>query len=234
MKACYAAQRIAFGPVVFQARRALRDLGVLRELHRHPEGITLTALQNGTDPSRYALKLLLESGVSADVVRLEDEHWHLTRTGWFLLEDELTNIDMDFLHHVNYQALFHRDQSIREEHPAGLAAFGDWPVIYPALSSLPAPARDSWFRFDHYYSDAAIEQARDTVLALHPRNILEIGGHTDGFSIALASTCDDVAITLLDLPEQITMARQRCAAHELGQRLSTLSSRRPTCSTSNR
>lgn len=55
MEACYAAQRITFGPVVFQTCRALRDLGVLRELHRHPEGITLAALRGGTDLSRYAL-----------------------------------------------------------------------------------------------------------------------------------------------------------------------------------
>lgn len=222
MEACYAAQRIAFGPVVFQTCRALRDLGVLRELHRHPEGVTLTALQSETALSRYALKLLLESGMSADVVRREEDHWHLTKTGWFLLEDELTNINMDFVHHVNYQALFHLDQSIREERPVGLQAFGDWPVIYPGLSSLPDPVRDSWFRFDHYYSDAAIEQARDTVLALRPRTILEIGGNTGSFSIALASACDDAAITLLDLPEQIALAVQRFADHGLEERITTV------------
>lgn len=222
MEACYAAQRIAFGPVVFQVCRALRDLGVLRKLHGHPDGITLTALQGGTGLSRYALKLLLESGMSADVVRLEGDHWNLTKTGWFLLQDELTNINMDFVHHVNYQALFHLDQSIREERPVGLAAFGDWPVIYPGLSSLPAPVRDSWFRFDHYYSDAAIEQACDIVLAQHPRSILEIGGNTGTFSLALASACEDTAITLLDLPEQIALASQRFADHGLEARISTV------------
>jgi ubiquinone/menaquinone biosynthesis C-methylase UbiE len=222
MDACYAAQRIAFGPVVFQACRVLRDLGVLHELHRHSAGVTLTALQSGTDLSRYALKLLLESGMSADVVRLEDERWHLTRTGWFLLEDELTRINMDFVHHVNYQALFHLDRSIHEERPVGLAAFGDWPVIYPGLSSLPAPVRDSWFRFDHYYSDAAIDQECATVLAEHPRKVLEIGGNTGSFSMALAAASDDAAITLLDLPEQIALAKQRFAAHALDGRIGTV------------
>ena len=222
MEACYAAQRIAFGPVVFQTCRALRDLGVLRELYRHPGGITLTALQDATGLSRYALTLLLESGMSADVVRREEEHWQLTKTGWFLLEDELTNVNMDFVHHVNYQALFHLDRSIQEERPVGLAEFGDWPVIYPGLSSLPASVRDSWFRFDHYYSDAAMEQARDAVLARHPRHVLEIGGNTGNFSIALASACEDVSITLLDLPEQIALARQRFAALGLDGRISTV------------
>lgn len=71
--------------------------------------------------------------------------------------------------------------------------------------------KTGWFRFGHYYSDAAIEQACGTVLAQRPRSILEIGGNTGTFSLALASACDDTAIALLDLPEQIALASQRFA-----------------------
>lgn len=219
MAALYAAQRIAFGPVVFQACRALRDLGVLRTLEGSEDGLTVAQLMEDTGVSRYGLELLLESGMSADVVRRDDDGWHLTRTGWFILEDEMTTINMDFVHHVNYRALFHLDECITEGRPVGLAEFGDWPVIYPGLSSLPPKVRDSWFRFDHYYSDGALEPARDEVLRRRPRRFLEVGGNTAKFSIALAEACSDVAITLLDLPEQIELAARNVAARGLEERI---------------
>ena len=222
LEARYAAQRIAFAPVVFQVCRVLRDLGVLRALDGHPDGRTTAELGAATGVSRYGLQVLLESGMSADVVRLDGDRWRLTRTGWFLLEDEMTRANMDFVHHVNYQALFHLDTSIAEGRPAGLSAFGDWPVIYPGLASLPPRVREAWFRFDHHYSDGALGQARREVLARAPRRFLEVGGNTANFSIALAQAAADTEITLLDLPEQVALAERRIAAEGLDGRITTL------------
>lgn len=61
----------------------------------------------------------------------------------------LTRINMEFSQHVCYQAMGHLLEAIREGQPTGLKVFGDWATIYPALSQLPEPARQSWFDFDH-------------------------------------------------------------------------------------
>lgn len=65
VEARHAAYRIAFGPVVFQARRALRDLGVLRGLHGHRHGITLTEPQTATGLSRSSTIVFGPSTVSS-------------------------------------------------------------------------------------------------------------------------------------------------------------------------
>jgi len=222
LEAQYNAQRIAFAPIIFQAARCLRDLGILEALDESREGLTTAELIERTRLSAYAVDVLLESGMSADVVYQEDERWFLTKTGWFLLKDEMTNINMDYNHHVNYQALFHLDQSVEEDRPVGLEAFGDWPVIYPGISSLPPKVRDSWFRFDHYYSNSALDEARDIILARKPGRFLEIGGNTGNFSASLAASDASIDITLLDLPEQIELAKRNLADKGLESRVRTI------------
>ena len=44
--------------------------------------------------------------------------------------------------------------------------FGDWGTIYAGLSALPEEARTSWFKWDHYSSDAAFAQALPTAGAV--------------------------------------------------------------------
>lgn len=222
LAAQYQAQRIAFAPIIFQAARALRDLGVLLALDRNRSGLRTSELMERTGLTEYGLEVLLETGMSADMVYREDERWFLTKTGWFILKDEMTNINMDYNHYVNYKALFHLDECIKEERPVGLGEFGDWPVIYPGLSSLPEKVRDSWFRFDHYYSDSALKVAREKVLAEAPGRFLEVGGNTGNFSISLAENSDSIAITLLDLPEQIALVERNLAEKGLRGRVATL------------
>ena len=222
LEAQYQAQRIAFAPIIFQVARALRDLDVLSALDRNRSGLELSELMEETGLTENGLEVLLETGMSADIVYREDERWFLTKTGWFILKDEMTEINMDYNHYVNYKALFHLDKCIREERPVGLKEFGDWPVIYPGLSSLPGKVRDSWFRFDHYYSDSALNAAREKVLAEMPGRFLEVGGNTGSFSISLAKNSDSIAITLLDLPEQIALVEKNLAAKGLQGRVKTL------------
>ena len=40
------------------------------------------------------------------------------------------------------------------EKAEGLKVFGNWETIYPALSTLPEEVKNSWFEFDHLYSDS--------------------------------------------------------------------------------
>ncbi len=222
LDAQYNAQRIAFAPIVFQAARAMRDLGVLQALDEHRDGLDVAGLRSATGLSEYGLELLLETGMSADLVYREEDRWHLTKTGWFILKDEMTNINMDYNHYVNYKALYHLDESITQGRPVGLKEFGDWPVIYPGLSSLPEKVRASWFRFDHYYSDSALVEARSRVLAQAPPRFLELGGNTGRFSISLAEADAAIAITLVDLPEQVALVQENLRERGLQDRIATI------------
>ncbi len=63
----------------------------------------------------------------------------------------MTKANMNYNHHVNYQGLFYLDEAIKNEKAEGLKVFGEWETIYPALSTLPREAKESWFTFDHFY-----------------------------------------------------------------------------------
>ena len=172
--------------------------------------------------SAYAISVLLESALSAGVVRREGERGHerysLTRVGDNVLHDELTQINIDYVHDVCYQGLFALDACLREEKPLGLKTLGDWPTIYEGLSMLPEPARTSWFNFDHYYSDSAFAQALPHVFARKPRRVMDIGANTGKWSLHCLRHDPEVRVTLLDLPIQLERARATLEAAGLLER----------------
>ena len=221
IEARFAAQRIAFGPIIFQAARLLRDLGILETLRAARSGLTLEEITARVDTPRYGVLVLLEAGLAADVVRADGDRFQLTKTGACVLRDDLTRINMDFVHHDCFQAMYYLEDSIREGKPAGLQkVFGDWETIYQALSALPEPARAIWFRWDHYYSDAAFPQALPIVFERLPRTLLDVGGNTGKWAIQCARHSPQVAVTILDLPGQLEVARQNIAASGLQARIS--------------
>jgi len=208
LEAQYEAQKIAFAPIIFQVARSMRDLGILETLYKHDKtGLTLNEISQNTKLSTYGIKTLLETSLSADIVKYSENKYYITKTGYFLLNDKMTRINMDYNHDVNYQGLYYLDDAIKNETASGLKVFGNWDTIYPALSSLPKKAQDSWFAFDHYYSDTAFEEAIQILLKNNPRKILDIGGNTGKFSIQLAKENPHVHITILDLPQQIELAQ---------------------------
>jgi ubiquinone/menaquinone biosynthesis C-methylase UbiE len=222
IEARFEAQKIAFGPLIFQAARLLRDLGILEALRASRAGLTLEELLGKVDASRYGVLVLLEAGLGAGLVRGEADRYVLTTTGACILKDDLTRINMDFVHHGCFQAMFHLEESIRRGEPVGLQKiFGDFKTIYPALSTLPEPVRESWFRWDHYFSDAAFAQALSIVFERPPRKLLDVGGNTGKFAIRCARHSPQVSITILDLPGQVAAARRNIEAAGLGERIAT-------------
>jgi len=222
IEARFEAQKIAFGPLIFQAARLLRDLGILEALRANRSGLTLEEIAGKVDASRYGVVVLLEAGLAAGMVRQDGDRYLLTTTGACILKDDLTRINMDFVHHGCYQAMFYLEDSIRCGEPAGLQKiFGDFKTIYPALSTLPEPVRQSWFRWDHYYSDAAFAQALSIVFERSPRKLLDVGGNTGKWAIRCAQHSPDVSVTILDLPGQVAAARRNIEALGLQFRITT-------------
>lgn len=207
LQAKHDAQKIAFGPIMFQAAKALRDFGILDYLFRHRKGgVLIESVARDLDLSLYAVKVLLEAGLSLEVVRVEDDAWSLTKTGYYMLRDELTRVNMDFTHDVNYLGFFHLQEALLEGKPAGLKVFGGWDTIYEALSELPENVRRSWFAFDHYYSDQAFPDVVPYLFRDQPAKILDVGGNTGKFSIFCAGQNDRVQMTIVDLPGQVNEA----------------------------
>src|SRR6185369_4681283 len=133
----------------------------------------------------------------------------------------LTRTNMDFVHLGCFQAMFYLEESIRRGEPAGLRKiFGEWETIYQALPALPQSVRESWLRWDHYYSDAAFTQALPIVFERSPRTLLDVGGNTGKWAIRCARHSPEVSITLLDLPGQAAAAAQNIEALGLQARIS--------------
>ena len=218
-----AAQWIAFGPVIFQAARVLRNTGILKLIEDSGStGITNEEIAEKLNLTVYGVRVLLESGLGLGLVLLNDKKYTLGKTGHYILNDELTKTNMDFVHDVNYKGLFHLDESIATGKPVGLKEFGDWDTIYEGLSQLPPHVQKSWFDFDHYFSDDAFPKVLPLVYNESAKNILDIGGNTGKWAIASTNFSDDIKITIMDLPGQLKVARTRIEELGLNGRVSFL------------
>jgi SAM-dependent methyltransferase len=205
----FEAQKIAFGPVVFQCVRYAWKRGMLQALADAGEqGLEVAAMAGTGRWSSYALKLVLESCLSAGVVYQQGGRYVLDKTGFIILTDRITQINIDFNHDVCYEGMFKLEQSLDAEQPLGLAALGPWPTIYEGLSALPEPAKASWFAFDHYYSDTSFPEILPDVFATAPRRVMDVGANTGKFSCAALAYNADVELHLVDLPRQLAVADQ--------------------------
>lgn len=221
----FEAQKIAFAPFAFQAARTLRALGILAALDAAGEdGLNETSIVGGCGVSAYAVRVLLEMALSMGIVKLhtdDPERFLLGKVGFFLLHDQMTRVNMDFVHDVCFQGSFALEASLREGRPAGLEVFGTWPTIYQGLASLPEPVRKSWFGFDHFYSDAAFPAALPHVFARKPRALMDIGGNTAKWALACHAYDPEVRVTIVDLPGQSREAQGNIKAARAEDRLGT-------------
>jgi hypothetical protein len=217
----FEAQKIAFGPVVFQCVRYAWKRGMLQAIADAGDaGLSLEQLAASGRWTPYVLKVVLETCLSAGVVYLEQGRYVLDKTGFVVLTDPITQVNIDFNHDTCYQALFSLEQSLDAEKPLGLKVFGDWPTVYEGLAQLPDPARSSWFAFDHYYSDTSFPDILPDVFATAPRRLMDIGANTGKFTLAALAANERVALHLVDLPGQLAVAESKLREAGLRERAS--------------
>ena len=205
------AQYIAFGPIVFQASRLMIKFGILERLR--DGDMTLAEIVQATGLSEYAAKVLMEASLSIGTTLIDPktDKFSLSKTGWFLLNDPATRVNVDFNHDVNYEGFFHLEEALLEGRPAGLKHFGDWPTLYEGLSSLPEQVKKSWFGFDHFYSDHSFDEALEIVFGYRPEKIMDVGGNTGRWALRCVGYDRDVRVTIVDLPQQLAMMREQTA-----------------------
>lgn len=214
------AQWIAFGPVIFQVARVMRNAGILKTLLDARGGLTLEEIRDKVKLPHYGVRILLESGLGIGLVTVQDERYFITKTGFFVSNDPLTRVNMDFIHDVCYKGLFALDKSIENGKPEGLKEFGNWDTIYEGLSSLPAQVQKSWFAFDHFFSDIAFPLTLPLVYNGSIKKILDIGGNTGKWAMASANYDPKVHVTIADLPGQLNVAKEKIRAAGLEDRVS--------------
>jgi ubiquinone/menaquinone biosynthesis C-methylase UbiE len=204
------AQHIAFAPVVFQATRALRNLGLLKIVDDSgKEGITFPEVVEKSGLSEYNVRILMEAGLGIRLLILNEGRYRITRAASYLLHDSMTRINMDFVNDVCYQGMFELDQSIVKNKPEGLKHLGPWNTIYEGLSILPEPARTSWFNFDHFYSDGSFPEVLPIIFDEHPpKKLLDIGGNTGKWTLQCLKYNSEVEVGIVDLPVQLNVARK--------------------------
>ncbi len=208
LEAKFDAQKLAFGPLMFQAARTLRETGALAALRAAGRaGLTEDELCERVEAlSIYASRLLLEAGLAAEMLALEGERYVLTKVGYLVLFDPMTVVNFDFVHDVCYRAFFHFEEAIRTGKPAGLRELGPWSTVYEGLTELPEHVQASWFAFDHYYSDGVFKRLLPIVFDPKPAKLLDVGGNTGKWALACCDYDEDVQVTILDHPGQLAAA----------------------------
>jgi len=214
------AQWIAFGPVIFQVARIMRNSGILKllEENRHG-GLTLGEIVEKTELPHYGVRVLLESSLGIGLIVIQDEKYKITKTGHFILNDPLATVNMDFIHDVCYKGLFFLDKSIETGKPEGLKEFGTWNTIYEGIYQLPPQVQKSWFNFEHFFSDYAFPLVIHNVYKNGIRRVLDIGGNTGKWAIASTNYSKDIEVTIMDLPDQLEAARKKISELNLEKRV---------------
>lgn len=217
------AEFIAWGPVVFQASRLMIKFGILDLLRDSNDGLTEDEVVEKTGLSKYAVKCLLEAALCIGTVLIDPEtnKYTISKTGWFLLNDPATRVNVNFNHDVNYKGFFNLEESLLEGKPVGLKQIGDWPTLYEGLSSFPEDVKESWLEFDHFYSNSSFPEALEIVFDKHrTRTLYDVGGNTGLWALQCVGHDKEVEVTILDLPQQIEMMRSNVAGKEGAERIS--------------
>ena len=217
------AQKIAFAPFVFQTTVSLRKLGVFDFIfdNNAQGGVSIEEISKATNISEYGLGVLLEIAESAEIVSKDQaKKYELTKIGYFLNYNQMTAANINFTQDICYKGLFHLQEAIETGKPAGLKELGDWPTIYEGLSQLKPKEQQSWFDFDHYYSDEIFEEALEVVFKKKPKLLYDIGGNTGKFATLCCTYNDDVNVHIFDLSGQLAKALENAKNKGFENRIS--------------
>lgn len=210
------AQEIVFGPIIFQVARILHKFGILELLASREArgGKSLGEICDAVARPKYAVQVLVESALSSGILYRrvgEDDkpdRYCITKTGFLLCNDTMTRVLIDFMHDVCYRGLYKLEQALESGEPEGLKLIGNWPTLYEALDSLPSPMRESWFNYDHNFSDCTFAEALKIVFSGAPRSLLDLGGNTGKWALQCVEHSADVQVTVMDLPQQIALMQE--------------------------
>ncbi len=195
------AQKFIFAPIAFQALSSMLDFGIIDYLDKN--SASEDEIISSLSLDEYTVRTLLQVAMANNIVELADNKFSLTKFGKLFLYDEMTKVNFNFVKEVYYLGASELFNSFKEGKPKGLHKFYvDYPTIYPALTSLPDKFMQSWYQFDHFYSDNSFEEVFK-IISNKYNSIYDIGGNTGKFEKLCLSHNSDINITMLDLPSNV-------------------------------
>ena len=195
------AQKIAFGPLTFQAINAMLELGILKLIDSNPDCDLMSEL----NLSEYTINTLLEVAEAAGVIKYDDEKYSVTSLGKAFLYDEMTRVNFNFVKDVCYRGAEKLKESFFSGKPEGLKKYGFDGTIYPYISILPENMKKSWFEFDHYYSDNSFDIIYKIISPVE--KIFDIGANTGKFERVCLKYNKNQKLVLIDLPQNIDVIK---------------------------
>ena len=195
------AQKFAFAPLAFQAVSTMLDLGIIELLDKKPS--KEKEIEEALNLDEYTVRTLLQAAELNDIVKKDEDYFVLTKMGRLFLYDDMTKANFNFVKDVCYLGASELKQSFTSRKPQGLHKFvGNYPTIYPALTSLPEKMAKSWYDFDHLYSRNCFDEVFKIISEKY-NSIFDIGGNTGIFESLCLKYDKDINITMLDLKENI-------------------------------
>ena len=200
------AQKLVFAPMAFCAMASAMELGIIDFLDKTPsrEKDIISALKI----DEYTFETLADVLILNNIIKIEEEKYHLTKTGKLFLYDEMTRVNFNFIKDVCYIGASELTSSFKNQKPEGLKKFNiNHPTIYSALTILPKKMQKSWYEFDHFYSDNCFEEVFKIISEKYS-SIYDIGGNTGKFESLCLKNNKNISITMLDLAENIEKAKE--------------------------
>jgi len=195
------AQKLVFAPIAFQALASMLELGILKFLDTRPA--TETEIISELNLDEYTTKTLLQIATLNNIVQKDKNIYSITKMGRMFLYDDMTKANFNYIKDVCYLGASELTNSFKDRQPRGLQKFvANYPTIYPALTALPEQMKNSWYEFDHLYSDSCFEEVFKIINEKY-NSIFDIGGNTGKFEALCLKHNKNFNITMLDLHENI-------------------------------
>lgn len=199
------AQKIAFSPLSFNAIAALINLGILKLIDEKSE--CSFVIKEKLNLSEYTVNTLLEVAEALGLVISEEEVFTITELGKMFLYDDMTVANFNFVKDVCYKGAEKLTDSFIKGEAEGLKLFyPNAKTIYPYLSKLPEQMKNSWYEFDHYYSNNCFDIIYKIITPVS--KIFDIGANTGIFEKVCRKYDKDVELNLIDLEENIKVIKK--------------------------
>jgi hypothetical protein len=201
------ALKIAFGPIVFQCVRLAWKSGLLAALE-DADRLAVGPLAERSGLSEYAVTILMESCLSAGVVEYDGECYALGKTGHFVLNDAMTQVNFDFVSDVCYHGMADLEQSLRRGETRRAGAAGS---VADAVRRHDATARAGPRQLVRIRPLLLRRGVRaDSRGRLRARTEAAAGcrANTGKWAMHCLAHSAEVELTLVDLPAQLTVARR--------------------------
>lgn len=212
------AQKFIFAPLAFQALASMLELGIIKFLDTQPA--TETEIISQLNLDEYTVRTLLQIATLNNIVQTDKNTYSLTKMGRLFLYEDMTKANFDYVKDVCYLGASELTKSFKEQKPKGLQTFvGEYSTIYPALTKLPPQMKNSWYNFDHLYSDNCFNEVFRIITKKY-NSIFDIGGNTGKFETLCLEHNENFNITMLDLKENIDQIKnntklQNCKFHPI-------------------